>query len=389
MKRIIFCALACLTAIYLYAADPVKVTPTAEPVATETAPVLEAPQGKNIFEGSVSKINFDIKSAYQDDGAGQIYTNELSIKAMQTLYKNFTADVFIRFIKPMSNENTPVITELLQAKFQYVNNFFQIVAGRAELTKTISTLNYFGPYSTAGQRYLDLVGFTIPFFLKAGVPELQEIDLPPLAFSMYYFPTMLNLTNTTYNGYQEYYLTQVRANARLWDNPFQFIFNLGKGTTEYFMYSILSGKVVVDTSASIDLFNHYKINASYGILNTDKTNQTSVMAAGLELHDFREWIFVINDIIFELQMPLGNSAGDFQPQDLPWFIVLRNKMGNFRYGLAATTAANDYTFKNIVSYVPGFAGPFGSGNVYAPEGLSFTQKSGLGTSWYGYIAYEF
>jgi hypothetical protein len=170
----------------------------------------------------------------------------------------------------MSNENTPVITELLTAKFQYVNNFIQIVAGRAELTKTISTLNYFGPYSTAGQRYLDLVGFTIPFFLKAGVPELQEIDLPPLAFSMYYFPTMLNLTNTTYNGYQEYYLAQIRANAMLWDNPFQFMLNMGKGTTEYFMYSILSGKVVVDTSASIDLFKHYKINASYGILNTDR-----------------------------------------------------------------------------------------------------------------------
>ncbi len=389
MKKIIFAILICLTSISLYAAEPVKVTSTAEPVATETASVLQAPQGKNIFEGSVSKISFDIKSAYQDDGAGQLYTNELSIKAMQTLFENFTADVFIRFKKPMSNENTPVITELLTAKFQYVNNFIQIVAGRAELTKTISTLNYFGPYSTAGQRYLDLVGFTIPFFLKAGVPELQEIDLPPLAFSMYYFPTMLNLTNTTYNGYQEYYLAQIRANAMLWDNPFQFMLNLGKGTTEYFMYSILSGKVVVDTSASIDLFKHYKINASYGILNTDKTNQTSVMAAGLELHDFNSWLFVINDLIFEVQMPLGSSSGEFKPESLPWFIVLRNKMGKFRYGLAATTAANDYTFKNIVSYVPGFAGPFGSGNVYAPEGLSFTQKPGLGTSWYGYIAYEF
>ncbi len=388
MKKIILTFVLCFIGVTLYATEPAKTTTTAEPVATETFSVLQAPQGKNIFEGSVSKISFDIKSAYQDDGAGQLYTNELSIKAMQTLFENFTADVFIRFKKPMSNENTPVITELLTAKFQYVNNFFQIVAGRAELTKTISTMNYFGPYSTAGQRYLDLAGFTIPFFLKAGVPELQEVDLPPLAFSFYYFPTMLNLTNTTYNGYQEYYLAQIRANAMLWDNPFQFMFNMGKGTTEYFMYSILSGKVVVDTSASIDLFKHYKINASYGILNTDKTNKTSVAAAGLELHDFNGWIFVINDLIFEVQMPLGNSP-EFKPQSLPWFVVLRNKMGKFRYGLAATTAANDYTFKNIVSYVPGFSGPFGSGNVYAPEGLSFTQKSGLGTSWYGYIAYEF
>jgi hypothetical protein len=389
MKKLLITVLLCAIRCYLYAAEPVKITSTAEPVATETVSVLQAPQGKNIFEGSVSKITFDIKTAYQDDGNGHMYTNELSIKARQTLFENFTADAFIRFKKPMSNENLPVITELLAAKFQYVNNYFQIVAGRAEITKTISTMNYFGPYATAGQRYLDLIGFTIPFYLKAGVPEIEEINLPPLAFSMYYFPTMLNLTNTTYDGYQEYYMGQIRANMTLWDNPAQFILNLGKGTTEYFAYSILSSKFVLDTSVSVDLFKHYKINASFGILNTDKASKTSVMAAGLELHDFRDWIFVINDVIFELQIPFASVSGEFEPEQFPWFVILRNKIGKFRYGIAGTTAANDFTFRNIISYAPGFTGPFGSGNVYAPEGLSFVKKSGMNPSWYVYIAYEF
>jgi hypothetical protein len=365
----------------------VGITPTAG-----TVNPIQAEQGKSVFEGSVSKIVFDVKSAYKDDGAGQIYTNELAIKARQTVFENFSADVFIRFIKPMSNENTPVLTELLSAKFQYINNFFQVIAGRAELTKTISTLNYFGPYCTAGQRYLDLVGFTIPIYLKAGVPELEEINLPQIAFSLYYFPTMLNLTNTTYNGLQEFYLGQVRVNTNLWDNPTQFILNLGKGTTQYFDYSILSGNAVVDFSASIDLVQHYKINFALGILNTDKTNETSVVASGLELHDLKQWLFVLNTLIFELQIPIGQiqtNSPDFNPETMPWFVTLGNKVGNFRYGIAGTTAANDYTFSNIVSYKPGFTGPFGSGNVYAPEGLSFEKKGGMGTSWYSYIGYEF
>ena len=366
----------------------VAITPTAESTTVPT----QAEQGKNVFDGSVSKIIFDVKSAFQDDGAGQIYTNELAIKARQTLFKNFSADVFIRFIKPMSNENTPVITELLSAKFQYINNFFQVIAGRAELTKTISTMNYFGPYATAGQRYLDLVGFTIPFYLKAGVPELEEIDLPQIAFSFYYMPAMLNLANTTYDGLQEFYLGQVRVNTNLWDNPTQFILNVGKGTTQYFAYSILSGKAVVDFSASIDLKDHYKVNIAAGILNTDKTNETAVVAAGLELHDLKQWLFVLDKLIVEVQVPIGQiptTSADFNPETMPWFVTLGNKVGNFRYGIAATTAANDFTLSSIKSYRPGFTGPFGSGNVYAPEGLSFEKKSGMGTSWYGYLGYEF
>jgi hypothetical protein len=359
------------------------------PTAQATLDTIQSPQGKNIFEGSVSKIGFDLKSAFQEDSAGNIYTSELGIKAKQTLNNNFTAETYIRFIKPFSDDNAPVIVNLMTAKISYVNSFFTITAGREELTKTISTLNYFGPYATAGQRYLDLIGITVPFYLKAGVPDIEEITLPTIALSFYYFPTMLNYLNTTYNGYQEYYLGQARVNTTLFDDPIQIIANVGTGTTEYFDYSILSGNPCIDLSASIDLFKHGKINVSYGILNTGFTAETSVMAAGIEFHDFKQWLFALDNIIFEMQFPLSSVETEgFNPEAAPWFLAIRNNIDNFRYGIAASNANNDYTFKNIM--VNGVPTAYGSGNVYAPEGLQFNGAPGGGSpSWYGYIGYTY
>ncbi len=388
-KTIIIISSILLFAVVLYADS---ITPTAQaitPTAQATPDSMQAPLNKNIFEGTVSKINFDLKSAFQEDSAGNIYTSELGIKARQTLNNSIMAEGYIRFIKPFSNDNAPVIVNLMTAKITYVNSFFTITAGREELTKTISTMNYFGPYATAGQRYLDLIGITVPFYLKAGVPELEEINLPVVALSFYYFPTMFNYLNTTYNGYQEYYLGQARVNTSLFDNPIQIIANVGTGTTEYFDYSILSGNPSIDLSASIDLFKHGKVNVSYGILNTDFTEQTSVMAAGIELHDFKQWLFVLDNIIFEMQFPLSSvTAQGFNPQQAPWFLTIRNNIDNLRYGIAVSNSNNDYTFKNIM--VNGTPTAYGSGNVYAPEGLQFNGAQGGGApSWYGYIGCEF
>jgi hypothetical protein len=344
---------------------------------------------QNVSASMATKIVYDLKSAFQEDGSGNKYTSELGIKAQQTLFDNFTAEGYIRFIKPFSNSNTPVDVNLMTAKISYVGPWFTFTAGREDLSKTISTLNYFGPYATAGQRYLDLIGVTVPFYLKAGIPEFSELDLPVIALSFYYFPTMLNYDNTTYNGYQEYYLWQLRFFAIIFDNPTQIIANVGTGTTQYFDYSILSGNPCVDISASTDIFKHVKINASFGILNTDMTEQTSVMAAGLELHSFQKWLFVVDTAILEMQFPLASSISEgFNPETAPWFFVIKNTINKFRYGLAASNANNDFTFKNIM--VNGVPTAYGSGNVYAPEGLEFNGANGGGSpSWYGYIGYEY
>jgi hypothetical protein len=367
------------------------VTATATAIVTETPPADATVQSISSTSAPATKYSIDIKTDYQEDSAGQVISNKLSLKAKQTLFDNFLAEAYIRFDKPMSNENLPVTTEVLTAKFQYVNNYFNITAGRAELTKTISTLNFFGPFCTAGQRYLDFVGFTIPFYLKAGIPELEEIDLPPLALSAYYFPTMFNFLHTSYDGSQEYYLFQVRANAEIAKCPSQLILNVGKSTSDYFNYSILSTNPAIDISLSTDLGNHFKIILSGGVLNTSLFNDTSVIAGGIELHNFKGWIFAFDEIIFETQMPfIQGAAAGFDPQKFPWFISVRNKIGKFRYGLAATTSNNDYTFNSLVSYNPNFVPPFGSGNVYAPEGIQFNGANpGGAPCWYGYVGYEY
>jgi hypothetical protein len=362
------------------------ITPTAQPTAEEVQPLA---QNNSVSSVNATKVIYDIKGAFQEDGAGNIYTSEFGLKAKQTLFNNFTAEGYIRFVKPFSNSNTPVDVNLMTAKLSYVGQWFTITAGREDLTKTISTLNYFGPYATAGQRYLDLIGITIPFYLKAGIPEVSELDLPIIALSFYYFPTMFDYENTTYNGYQEYYLWQLRFNATLFDSPAQIIANVGTGTTEYFDYSILSGNPCVDVSASIDIFKHVKINAAFGILNTDMTAQTSVMAAGLELHSFQKWMFIVDTAIFEMQFPLASAVSqNFNPEAAPWFFVIKNTIDRFRYGIAASNANNDFTFHNII--VNGTPTAYGSGNVYSPESLQFNgANGGGGPSWYGYIGIEY
>jgi hypothetical protein len=188
------------TALYADNITPTTqaITPTAQMTEQATTQPLQ-----NVSASMATKIVYDLKSAFQEDGSGNKYTSELGIKAQQTLFDNFTAEGYIRFIKPFSNSNTPVDVNLMTAKISYVGPWFTFTAGREDLSKTISTLNYFGPYATAGQRYLDLIGVTVPFYLKAGIPEFSELDLPVIALSFYYFPTMLNYDNTTYNGYQE------------------------------------------------------------------------------------------------------------------------------------------------------------------------------------------
>src|ERR1035437_2381637 len=368
-------------------AAAVTVSVTATTTAVPTTPPRIVSGGSQY--GMSTKFSIDLKTDYQDDANGKLFANKLSIKAKQTLFDNFLADAFVRLTKPMSNENVPVFTEILIAKFQYVNNYFNITFGRAELTKTISTLNYFGPFVTAGQRYLDMIGITIPFYLKAGIPELEEIDLPPLALSMYYFPSMFNFLHTAYDGSQEYYLFQIRANMEIAKCPSQIILNVGKSTTDYFNYSVLSANPAIDLSISTDIGNHVKINAACGVLNTSLFAQTLVVAGGFELHNLKEWIFALDEVIFETQLPLSQAITGFDPNKFPWFLSVRNKFGKFRYGLAVTTSNNDYTFKTLTSYNSSFAPPFGSGNVYAPEGITFDKKQGGLPAWYGYVGYEF
>jgi hypothetical protein len=353
---------------------------------------LQAKPEKNVFEGTVSKINFNLKADIQQDGAGTIYRNELGLKASQTLSNEWRAGVYLNFVKPVNNESEGVDVQLYQAKFEYVGTFFRILLGRSDLTQTISTMNYFGPYITAGQRYLDLVGFTIPIYLKAGVPEITEIDLPPMAISFYYLPAMLSAAYTTYKDRQEeFYLGQLRINSSISNAPLMLIVNVGKSTAAYFNYSVMSSNVAFDISGSYDFIQHAKVNVSFGIMNTALAGQTAVGAAGLELHALGPVTMnLVESIIAETQLPFGDSDNIiFNPVRKPIFLMLKNNIGRFRYFIGMSDAKNDYTLASVNPInAPQDVLPFGQGNIYTPENLIFNNTK-YQISYYAGVGYEF
>jgi hypothetical protein len=211
-----------------------------------------------------------------------------------------------------------------------------------------------------------------------------------MAISVYYFPTMLSRAYTTYDGYQEYYLSQLRINANLFNSPTIIIANIGKGTTNYFNYSILSSNISYDINLSFDMFEHFKINAAYGVLNTAHAKETSAIAAGLELHGFNKFIYLINDVILEMQFSLGNVKDEFEPKDNALFVFARNNFDRFRYFFGiANNVKNDYTFYTIKAKNPEYTEKFGQGNVYAPENLIFENTKGNYLSIYAGVGYEF
>src|SRR5208337_3181028 len=98
---------------------------------------LQANPEKNVFSGSVSKINFDLKDYYiKDLNLG--YFTEVGMSTRQTLSENFMADIYIRLLKSMSTDSEGVDLQLMKASIQYVGTYFQLCGGRIETTKIFS-----------------------------------------------------------------------------------------------------------------------------------------------------------------------------------------------------------------------------------------------------------
>jgi len=362
MKKTLFLILIALTALPGFAAE-------SEP-------------GTNIFNDAVSKIKFNLKTYYQKDEAGPVFVNELGIETRQTLYENFLADVYIRLLKPMSNDNGGVTVELLKGNFQYAGTYFQIMAGRAEANKIFSTMNFFGNYSLGGQKYIDMLSFTLPLFLTGGIPEIDEYKFPPVALSLYYMPTMFKKEHTNYSGEQAFFGGQMRLNTILWEVPTQAIINLSKSFTEYFIYNIMSGNLTIESSLSFDFFKHYKMNINYGTLNVEMFAETTVISAGLELHDFQKDFFVIDNVIFEVQIPFEENS-----RVMTWFVSAENKINRFRYGIACSNTTNKMTLSDVNLLVSDT--PYGHGNLYAKENILFENNSADNLLYYVYVGYEF
>src|ERR1035437_10139432 len=229
----------------------------------------------------------------------------------------------------MSNDSGAGVNQLMHGSFQYVGTYFQLLAGRIDTTKIFSTMNFFGNYTVGGQKFVDMAGFTFPLYLTGGIPEIDEVKFPPVALSFNIIPTIFNKEHTDYNKDQTLFFCQARVNTVILNNPVQIILNGSKSITQYFINNVMSGSLSTEISASVDLYKHFQINLTGGILNTDKIGDTSAVAVGVELHNFAEWIFVLDKIIFEQQFILANNN-----TEISWFLAAENKISKFRYGVA-------------------------------------------------------
>lgn len=352
------------------------------PAAAATPEPMTSKQSEGVFKGAVSKINFNLKTYYLKDSTNTDYRTEIGISTRQTLFENFLAEVYIRLIKSMSNDNNGVDLEIMRGSFQYVGTYFQLLAGRIETAKIFSTMNFYGSYTLGCQKYIDMAGFTFPLYLTGGIPEIDEVKFPPIALSFYVLPTLFNTEHTNYNTDQLLLVWQGRLNTVVFDSPVQVILNLSKSLTQYFVFNIMSGDLTLETSFSVDMAKHFQINASYAALNISQINKTSVVSAGLELHNFAEWIVAIDRIIYEQQFIL-----DPDNFETTWFVTIENKISHFRYGAAVSNTTNRYTLKNVTTALP--MTPFGQGNTYAPENITFNNTDINKINYTIYIGYEF
>jgi len=263
-----------------------------------------------------------------------------------------------------------------------VGTYFQLCGGRIETTKIFSTLNFFGDYSLGGQKYVDMAGFTFPMYLTAGIPEIDEVKFPPIALSIYVIPTIFDAIHTSYAEDQTLFLGQGRVNTILFDCSAMVIFIISKSITQYFQNNLMNGNITAEGSISVDMAKHYQINATYAVLNTTTPGTTSVAAGGLELHNFSAQLFVIDKIILEGQLILNESTSQ-----AAWFACAENKIAKFRYGAAVSNTINQFTFGNVYTINPTL--PWGQGNTYAPENISFDNDNTAHLSYYIYAGYDF
>jgi hypothetical protein len=393
MKKLLLFAAALLMPVMIIAENTptpsasvatLDVTATATTIKTQKPTATPTPTPSPTPKKAVNyiiKTKTNIKMDYKHDSEGSGLNNSLAVELTQMLADNWRAVGSFKLTKPVNNESGNVDIKLYEAKFEHVGTFFWLLFGRANFSGTLSTLQYFGPYITSGLRYLDVVGCSVPIFLKAGVPEIEEYEMPPIAISAYYVPAMMSKDYTSYyDRREEYIMGQIRVNATPFESPLVFIINAGKSSYGLVNKSVLSGNFAIDTSVSIDLAQHYKVALSYGIENVTM-NETQAIAAGVEIHNFSEWLFVIDKIVFEQQIALNAS------NEMTWFALAENHISKFRYGIAASNSTNQFTLGNVPTYSP--MASFGPGNEYAPENIIFNNTDASKISYYAYVGYDF
>lgn len=352
--------------------------------------------------------NYSVGYLWRQDIAGAEYGPFADIAMRQKLYQSYTAEFDARIFKTASSDDAANLY-MESADLSYVGSWFTVSGGRRDLTEFLGPGSFFGAYTTMGERQLDSLGITAPFGLSAEVPDADaSVSAPYNAFSLLYVPNIFEADQTNFSGRQGIILGQLRVKFRVGESFSDLFINYAYGLDNYFINSSIDEAGTVDASYALH-HGLWSFWADYAVQNLAQGQGTSVFAAGGSL-DARKWCFgLLDTLIAEVQVPMGDdpanpfTGGNPQNPALAqapqpcWFLELRNTLGartptdtlRFFYGGAITNSVGDYTLARLVNGSIGQAVGQGFGEGYKVQDMSLRSSNYQAPSGIVYAGYEF
>lgn len=355
---------------------------------------------------AVTATDYTAGYLWQQGALGTLYGPYAGFRFKQKLYDSFLADVSLHVFNTSSSDNG-VYVYLDRAEASWQGPWLTLAGGRREVGAFFGPSEYFGAYSTMGQRTVDMVSATLPFRLFADVPDADAtLQAPYNALSILYIPDLLSAAKTQLDGKEGLILGQVRVKFGVGSTSSDLILNYSQGLQDYFQYSTLSRGGSFDGSYAFS-YKFARVWGEYAIQDFTFPQATSVATAGLRLDIHRVTLGLFSKLQGEYQIPLGTDPGDpfaggnaqnptlaINPQNV-WFAELVHKTNDrqpteparFFYGAALTNSIGDYTLARLVdgSISAPVAPGYGAATRVQFLPLSASSYSQIaGTCWMGY-----
>ncbi len=342
---------------------------TVSPSPTPAPQWVPPPSTETYFDNQTNRLvekistKVSVNSFYQTDATG----NFMEIMVDLDLKRKFDAypigaEADIRFGKNFDNSYDADYIQMRLAKFSLSEPFLTFTAGRFDFGQDLSPTNFFGNFLTMGLRRLDGLGLTIPIRFKVGLQTLSEVETPPAALSVFFIPSLLSSTTSTYDSTQSLLIEQLRISSKIENIPFSLYLNLAESSSLYFVDSTMNDNSSFSAALSFSPDRIIDVYGELGIQNTSLMNETTGLAVGVkakEIYTFGPLSFDVANI--EAGIPLSSSldnpftgGNDFLPYlattpQLTIFGNIRARLDDVYVNFAMTNSLGDYTFGRINS----------------------------------------
>jgi hypothetical protein len=260
-----------------------------------------------------------------------------------------TGDLWVRVNKSYSSSDNLGSVNLWEGKITFLEPWMQLSVGRMDLFSTVTPGSFFGNYPMMGIHRVDGVLFVLPLFVKIGVDQLDSFQAPPLAFSLFYTPSLLSAQNVQLDSNQSFLLSQLRFRINLFGMQTTFRTNMGWTSTDYFNYSSLNGGFTFSESADAVLDDNMSVYGEVADQNPNYFSQTDVVMGGFRMAKLGTWgPFSLDELCIEGQFPLGNSSNNLFTGGNEFFPNLAQNSTTTLYG-GAKFRLQDITFNLGVS----------------------------------------